>query len=78
MYADDTQLYISFPITDAETFMQQLEACIRDMEIWVVKKTKWREGQRVFYTYKVGFSSKHSLRPLKIGGIHILPALPRM
>ena len=34
MYADDTQLYISFSLTDAETFMQRLEACIRDIDIW--------------------------------------------
>ena len=45
MYADDTQLYISFSITDAVTFMQRLEACIRDIDISVVKKTKWREDR---------------------------------
>ena len=33
MYADDTQLYISFSLTDAEKFMQRLEACIRDIDI---------------------------------------------
>ena len=33
MYADDTQLYIYFSLTDAETFMQRLEACIRDIDI---------------------------------------------
>ena len=47
MYADDTQLYISFSLTDAETFMQRLEACIRDIDIWMVKKqtkTKWGEN----------------------------------
>ena len=37
MYADDTQLYISFSLTDAETFMQRLEACICDIDIWMVK-----------------------------------------
>ena len=48
MYADDTQLYISFSLTDAETFMQRLEACIRDIYIWMVKKqtkTKWGEDR---------------------------------
>ena len=39
MYADDTQLYISFSLTDAETFMQRLEACIRDIDIWTI--TNW-------------------------------------
>ena len=33
MYADDTQLYIFFSLTDAETSMQRLEACIRDIDI---------------------------------------------
>ena len=33
MYADVTQLYISFSLTDAETFMQRPEACIRDIDI---------------------------------------------
>ena len=28
----------------------------------------------VLYTHKAGFSSKHSLRPLHIGGMTILPA----
>ena len=48
MYADDTQLYISFSLTDAETFMQRLEACIHDIYIWMVKKqtkTKWGEDR---------------------------------
>ena len=48
MYADDTQLYISFSLTDAETFMQRLEACIRDIDIWMVKKqtkAKWGEDR---------------------------------
>ena len=31
------------------------------------------EKTEVVYTYGAGFSSKHSLRPLKIGGINILP-----
>ena len=62
MYADDTQLYISFSVTDAETFMQRLEACIRDIDIWMVKNRlkKNREKTKVLYTYKAGFSSKHS------------------
>ena len=46
MYADDTHLYISFSLTDAETFMQWLEACIRDIDIWMVKKqTKTKGGE---------------------------------
>ena len=76
MYADDTQLYISFSLTDAETFMQRLEACIRDIDIWMVKNRLKQNGEKteVLYTYKAGFSSKHSLRPLQIGGMNILPA----
>ena len=76
MYADDTQLYISFSLTDAETFMQRLEACIRDIDIWMVKNRLKQNGEKTkfLYTYKAGFSSKHSLRPLQIGGMHILPA----
>ena len=39
MYADDTQLYIFLSLTDAETFMQRLEAYIRDIDtyVWMVK-----------------------------------------
>ena len=61
MYADDTQLYISFSLTDAETFMQRLEACIRDIDIWMVKNRLKPNGEKteVLYTYKAGFSSKH-------------------
>ena len=76
MYADDTQLYISFSLTDAETFMQRLEACIRDIDIWMVKNRLKQNGEKteVLYTYKAGFSFKHSLRPLQIGRMNILPA----
>ena len=76
MYADDTQLYISFSLTDVETFMQRLEACIRDIDIWMVKNRLKQNGENteVLYIYKPGFSSKHSLRPLQIGGMNILPA----
>ena len=54
---------------DAETFMLRLEACIRDI---FIKQNG--EKTEVLYTYKAGFSSKHSLRSLQIGGINILPA----
>ena len=76
MYADDTQLYISFSFTDAETFMQRLEDCIPDIDIWMVKNRLKQNGEKteVLYTYKAEFSSKHSLRPLQIGGMNILPA----
>ena len=37
MYAEDKQLYISFSLTDAEIFMKRLGACIRDIDIWMVK-----------------------------------------
>ena len=37
-------------------------------------KSDLGEKTEVLYTYKAGFSSKHSLRPLQIGGMHILPA----
>ena len=40
MYADDTQLYISFSLTDEETLMQQLETCICDIDIWMVNRLK--------------------------------------
>ena len=54
MYADDTQLYISISLTDAETFMQRLEACIRDIDIWMVKNRLKQNGEKteVLYTYK--------------------------
>ena len=40
----------------------------------VKKQTKTKCGEdKVLYTYKARFS-KHSLRPLQIGGIDILPA----
>ena len=53
MYADDTQLYISFSLTDEETLMQQLETCICDIDIWMVNRLKQNgEKTEVLYTYK--------------------------
>ena len=70
-----TQLNITFSLTDAGTFMQWLEACIRNI-IWMIKNRLKQNGEKteVLYTYKAGFSSKQSLRPLQIGGIYIFPA----
>ena len=56
--------------------MQRLEACIHDIDVWMVKNRLKQNGEKteVLYTYKSGFSSKSSLRPLQIGGASILPA----
>ena len=54
-------------------FMQRLEACIRNIDIWMVKNRLKQNGEKT-ETYKAGFPSKHSLRPLQIGGMNILPA----
>ena len=58
--------------------MHLLEACIRDIDICMVKHKLKQIGEKteVLCTYKAGFSSKHYLRPLQIGGmnkyIHII------
>ena len=69
-------MFIFVISTDAETFMQRLEACIRDIDIWTVKnRLKQNEEKTEFlYTHKAKLPSKHSMRPLQIGGKDILPA----
>jgi len=35
MYADDTQLYVSFPVKDCQVAIKKLEDCVSDMRIWM-------------------------------------------
>lgn len=76
MYADDTQLYIVFPATDAESFIQRLEACVRDIDLWMVQNRLKQNCDKteLLYTCKPGHLSKMNLRPLRIDGEDILPA----
>ena len=76
IYADDTQLYISFSISDAETFIQRVEACIHDIDIWMVNNRLKQNGEKteVLFAYKSVFTQKNVLRPLNISGVSIQPA----
>ena len=38
IYADDTQLYISFNSKEPLTFLTKLNNCISDIRVWMIKK----------------------------------------
>jgi len=60
----------------AETFIQRVEACIHDIDIWMVNNRLKQNGEKteVLFTYKSGFSQQNVLRPLNISGVSIQPA----
>ena len=38
VYADDTQVYISFHLDDQEETVQKLESCLQEVHLWVDQK----------------------------------------
>ena len=40
IYADDTQLYISFKCKDPLESLTKLNMCISDIRVWMIKKNK--------------------------------------
>ena len=47
VYADDTQLYISFKCNDPTAYLPKLNSCISDIRVWMIKnKLKINDSKR--------------------------------
>ena len=75
MYADDTQLYITFPRMDMEASLKRLEACVREIDEWMVAHKLKQNGDKteVLCTCTPKDSTHVALRPLEISGVDIEP-----
>ena len=52
LYADDTQLYISFSTTslcEMMTAKSKVEACVKDIDLWMVTNKLKLNGDKTFY-----------------------------
>ena len=60
VHADDTQLCVLFPPTDIELSVQTLEACVQDIDLWMVPNRPEQNGEKaeVLYIHKARVSSK--------------------
>ena len=60
-YADDTQIYIAFNITESKSAIHKLEICINEIRIWMVKqKLKLNDDKTEF----IVISSPHNRKEL--------------
>ena len=64
MYADDTQLYVSYDVTDMEQrqeVIERLENCISDIQSWMVtNKLQLNSGKTELLVLASSYFSKHS------------------
>ena len=57
IYADDTQIYLTFNVNDAENAIQRLELCFLDIRSWMIKhKLKLNDDKTEF----IALSSPHN------------------
>ena len=73
LYADDTQVYLSFDAINEDHAITRLENCLNDVRIWMARNSlKMNESKTDF----IIFGSKHSLKSVKtnhvtIGGCNV-------
>ena len=75
LYADDTQLYISFNISEADKAMEKMENCIEKVRIWMAENfLKLNEDKSEFLIFgSPHLLSKFKPTPLTIGDEEIDP-----
>ena len=68
LYADDTQVYISFKPEDETTVLKQLESCISEIRLWMANNyLKLNDDKTEFMI----LGSKHSLKNTNVTSITI-------
>ena len=70
MYADDSQLEISFRVEDSADSIKRIERCVADIDLWMVKNKLKLNGDKteVLITGRHNIRSKAVIPPLSIGG----------
>ena len=75
IYADDTQLYITFDLSDPSTALEKINLCISDIRTWMIKnKLKINDSKTEFLVLTSSFFNQQ-FKDLKInvGNTHIKP-----
>ena len=66
IYADDTQLYITFDLSDPSTALEKNNLCISDIRTWMIKnKLKINDSKTEFLVLTPSFF-KHQFKDLQI------------
>ena len=78
LYADDTQIYITFHIsndTDRKAELAEIEACVAEIRAWMVKHRLKLNDDKTDFVYLVSLNNTKSIsiEPITIGDISIPP-----
>ena len=76
LYADDTQLYITFPPEDSEQAMEKLELCIEDIRQWIRPHyLKLNDTKTEFMMFRIPQDlEKETAWTVTVGDTEILPS----
>ena len=68
LYADDTQVYVSFPADDEAQALSKLEACIAEVRLWMAKNYLKLNDEKTDF---VILGSKHNLKKVTTSHVTI-------
>ena len=76
IYADDTQLYISFKYTDPLEALTKLNMCISDIRVWTIKnKLKINDSKTEFIIFRFTLlKQKFSDLSVSVGDMQVSPS----
>ncbi|XP_072018212.1 uncharacterized protein [Amphiura filiformis] len=64
VYADDTQLYLTFPQEDRDTAVSRIEKCIQDVKLWAIEnKLVLNDAKTEVLHFRSRFSNTSSPSP---------------
>ena len=74
IYADDTQLYISFKCKDPLESLTKLNMCISDIRVWMIKnKLKINDSKTEFIIFQSPLLKQNlSDLSVRVGDLHLL------
>ena len=77
IYADDTQLYISFKCKDPLESLTKLNMCISDIRVWMIKnKLKINDSKTEFIIFRSPLLKQNlSDLSVRVGDMHVSPSL---
>ena len=75
IYADDTQLYITFDLSDPSIALEKINLCISDIRTWMIKnKLKINDSKTEFLVLTSSyFKQQQQDLQINVGNTHIRP-----
>ena len=76
IYADDTQIYLSFPPTNLDAAIARIENCLECVHRWMNEhRLKMNNAKtEVLYLSTKRIASSYTQRPISVNGLLIEPA----